>query len=667
MLKQLIQKLPPHIRFLSSVYFCGIVLFTIPRLILLSQHGDKLVDVPGHIVWQALWMGFRFDTVVSGYFLLLPFLLLTIFAFWGKTPVWMQRCVQLLLVGLYSVGLFIAAADIPYFNYFNARMTISALKWADSPELVSKMIFQDVHYYPYFLLFFFLTGIFAFIVSRLMRKYLAAYSDRPRPASGAYYGKLLMLSLLTAILLFIGIRGRVAAKSPIRWGTAFFSTYAFPNQLGLNPVFTFLRSWVDARKPGNQQLKLMDDQIALANVQRFLNIVPDSGFASPIARTVEADTAIPPQNVVLILMENMAAKKMGIFGNPGNLTPHLDSLAVTQSYFFRNFYGAGIHTYNGIYASLFGLPTILNKHPMKTTESMQAFGGLARALRQHAYQTIFFSTHDEQFDNMGGFLSTNGFQEIISEKDYPSDEVLTALGVPDHYMLNFALPHLQRLHKNDAPFLATLLTASDHGPYVIPEDIDFRADSEDIRQQIVEYADWALGQFMAAARDSDWYKNTIFIFVADHGSNIDPVYDLSLPYHHIPLIVHMPGKLQKSVTMDGLGGQIDLYPTILGLLQLSFVNNTLGIDLFRESREEIFFSADDKLGCINDSLFWVGRPNGGESLYRYKEKDRTDWLKKYPAETKQLKTYAESMLQATQWLIDQKLVGPQGANEQMSK
>ncbi len=651
--------LPAHLRYLLLVYLLGLAAFTLPRLVLLVQHLDKVTDLPLTISLTALWMGFRFDTVISGYFLAIPFLLLTGLAVLPRAPRRGYLTTGVLLNLLYIVGFFAAWADVPYFNYFNSRLTVAALQWTDTPGFMAKMIFQDYHYYPYLLAFIFTAIIFSLVHWRIYRKYLSALPALTPPGGWKIWARFISVSLLAAALLFLGIRGRVAVKSPIRWGTAFFSPYPFPNQLGLNPVYTFFQSWLESRKPEQQRLHLMDDRQALALVQEYLQISPDSAFSSPLARL-----EIPPQatrraNLVLVLMENMAAAKMGLFGNPEQRTPHLDSLATHHSLFFRNFYSAGIHTYNGIYSTLFGLPALLNKHPMKSTESMQPFAGLISALKAHHYQTIFFATHDEQFDNMGGFLSFNGVDRVVSQKDYPAGEVRSTLGVPDHVMFREALPYLNKLGQSGQPFLAILLTASDHGPYVIPEDIPFHPRPGDIRRQIVEYADWALGYFMEMARRQPWYENTVFVFAADHGTNINPVYDLPLSYHHIPFIIHSPALIPENREFDKLGGQIDVYPTLMGFLGLPFVNTTLGMDLLHRKRSKIFFSADNKLGVLDEEFFYIWRRNGRESLYRYRDRDLTDYRDRFPERTEELRRYGLSMLQTAQVVIEKKWVAPQ--------
>lgn len=649
-------RLPAHLRFLLQVYFAGLLCLMVPRLILMLQHPRELENVPFSVILQALWMGVRFDSVISGYLLLIPFVMMTGAAFLHRQGRALQGTVIIYLNAGYGLIFLLAAADIPFFNYFNSRLTISVLNWTDTPAFMAKIVFQNPAYYGYLLLFIFLCAAFLWMSRRIAGRTFSGGALR-QPVRPAEFARLSGLTLLTALLLFVAIRGRLSAKSPIRWGTAAFSTYTFPNQLGLNPAFTFFRSWMDARRQAGKRLAFMPDSVAVEKVRSYLQVPETAAYPSPIARAVPAAGEFRPFNVVLVLMENMAAWKMGVFGNPDNLTPHLDSLSRQHSLLFTSFYSAGIHTFNGIYSTLFGFPALMGEHPMKGVEAMQPFGGLAATLWQHGYRTLFVTTHDEQFDNMGGFLANNGFEKIISQKDYPREAVLSTLGVPDHYMFDFALPELNRMHQTGRPFLAVFLTASDHGPYVIPQDIPFAPPPGEIKTQIVAYADWALGHFLAQGRRQPWFGQTVFVLVADHGTLNQPVYDLDLSYHHIPLIIHCASLIDSAITVDNLGGQIDVFPTIMGMLNFPYVNGSLGIDLLHERRPYIFFSADDKLGCLSRDFLWIFRRDRRESLHRYRQNDLRDAGEEAPGEAAAMKDYAQSMLQTTQWLISKRLIG----------
>jgi phosphoglycerol transferase MdoB-like AlkP superfamily enzyme len=226
-------------------------------------------------------------------------------------------------------------------------------------------------------------------------------------------------------------------------------------------------------------------------------------------------------------------------------------------------------------------------------------------------------------------------------------------------MFEYSISHLNDLSRNDEPFLAVYMTASDHAPYIIPDDISFSPRNGGIKQKIIEYADWSIGYFIESAKRQEWFENTLFVMVADHGSLVNSVYDMPLTYHHTPLIMYAPEMIGEPKFVDGFGGQIDIFPTIMGLLNISYVNNTMGIDLLKEHRPYIYFSADDKIGCLNDEFFYVIRTEGGESFYRYRNRDTKNYLELYPDTADSMKEYVYSMLQVSQWMVSNRMVGPQ--------
>jgi phosphoglycerol transferase MdoB-like AlkP superfamily enzyme len=403
----------------------------------------------------------------------------------------------------------------------------------------------------------------------------------------------------------------------------------------------------------------MDDELAVKKVQEYLRVNPEESrfYDSPIARLIKTEGEPVKANVIVVIMESMSAEKMSRYGNPHNLTPNLENLA-KQSLIFDNIYTSGIHTSNGIFSTLFSFAAIFKQHPLKPV-SMLAYAGLPMVLRQEGYRTIFFITHDEQFDNMGGFLRANGFEEIVSQKDYSPDRILSSLGVPDHYLFESSIPRINELYKSNQPFLAVYLTVSDHVPYIIPGDIPFKPKRKDKRERIVEYADWSIGRFIDLASQQEWFENTLFVFIADHGANLNPLYEMPLSYFHTPLIFYSPSLIPGHRTVAKIGGQIDVFPTIMGLLNISYVNNTLGIDLLKENRPYIYFCSDDKLGCLCDDYFLSIRDGGGESLYDYKNQDPKNRLKSKKEKVERMKDYLYSMMQATQWLIKNGKVGLQ--------
>ena len=586
-------------------------------------------------------MGARFDIVITGYILLPVYLVLSILFILNKRNKVILKFLFYYVFAIFFFSFLVSTADIPYFKQFFTRFSISAFKWMDSPLFVIKMIFQEPRYWISIIPFLILIYIFFIVLKRIWRNiYQAEYFHKNYLIRSG-------ISVLFLGFILLGIRGRIDEKSPIRIGTAYFSNNPFLNQLGLNPNFTLVRSFLDVLNEENNSIKLMNDSTAVSNVQKYFNISnPDSRF--PLLRKITYDSAEGKKyNIVLIIMESMSANKMKRNGNLKNLTPFLDSIS-QRGLYFENIYSSGLHTFNGIYSTLFSYPAIFRQHPMKES-SIFRYNGIASTLKDIGYSTVYFTTHDGQFDNVEGFLKANDFDKVISKQDYPAEKVKSTLGVPDDYMFEFSIPVLNKMAASHQPFFASFMTVSDHGPYYIPD--YFKPHNSEITDQIVEYADWSLNKFILLSSQQKWFESTIFVFVADHGSAMDGTYEMPLSFNHVPLLFYNPKLISDGKTFDCLGGQIDVFPTIMGLLNQSYINNTLGCDLLKEKRPYIYFNGDDKYGVIDHEWFLIVRNDNSHSLYKYVSKDTRDYSLEHPDIVMQMKEYAESNLQTFQYVI----------------
>lgn len=634
-----------HIKTILKVYFLSISFFSAFRLILFFTSLNKLGNnYELSEIFQAFFMGLRFDTVIACYLLFFPTLLLTIGAIYTQWNKIISKISFFLIFTLFLLAFFVCAADIPYFHQFYSRFSVSAFDWVDSPLFILKMIFEEPTYWLYLIPLIFFIVIYYKLLKRIFNKSIL-YLKSPKILLN------IACSIIFLFLLVLGMRGRIAIKSPIRVGTAFFCNNPFLNKLGLNPNFTLMRSYLDKEKAENQSIHLMDDKMAINNVQNYLGIKVNDE-KNPLLRTIKADSSGGQKaNIVLIIMESMSEGKMERGGNTHRLTPFLDSLS-HQGYYFKNTYSAGIHTFNGIFSSLFSFPALFRQHSMKHTPILP-YNGISYALKQLGYSATFFIPHDGQFDNVEGFLMANDFDRVYSKKDYPSDEIKTTLGVPDDYMFRFSIPILNQLSENGKPFFVTFMTASDHGPWYIPP--YFHAHSKDKKSQATEYADYSLREFIRIAKQQKWFKNTLFVFVADHGAAIDAKYDISLFYNHVPLLFYSPKYIPVPKDFNRMAGQIDVYPSILGLLGLPFKNNTLGIDLFHKKRPYIYFGVDDKFGIINQKWLYIYRKNNRSGLYKYRQKTNKNYLLDFPKKGQKMKSYAVSNLQTYQYMINHNL------------
>lgn len=608
------------------------VIFTSTRFLLLQLNKEKVTSESGPFVNESFAWGFKFDLLITSYLLLIPFLLLTVYYLLNQKPKALATLAKLFLQIIIIPVFLICCADIAYFSFFNSRLTSSVHMWMQNFGEMMKFLFSDKTYYPHIAIFF-IGGFFLVWLIGKFSKPLFIVS-----ASASSLKKILVV-FVSASLMFYGVRGGNILR-PLGMREAFFTNFAFINQLTLNPAWTYFDSFSVFK------INYLQDSEAIIEAKKFYAI-PSSSYSSALARAVKGEEAIPDRNVVIILMESMSAERMGIFGNTKNLTPYLDSLAKC-AHFYNHFYSCGVHTCNGIYGTLYGFPSLLAVHPMSNVQSTQLyFTGLPVTLKSFGYTNLFFCTHHEQFDNLGYFLSRNGIDRLYSSKDYPSSERVNNWGISDEFLFEFAMHELDSLDQLKKKFFSTILTISTHPPQEMPPNTKYKPRSGEVYDQVFEYADWCLKNFMESVKEKPWYKNTIFVFLGDHGVNAPSNFEAPLSFNHIPLIIFDPQD-STAFTDDRMGIQTDIYPTIMEKLKAPYINNTAGQSLLSHERPFAFFSQDTKLCIINHDNYLVINRGGSESFY--------DLHKSATAANSEvenaMKRYAYSILQTTQSMLD---------------
>ena len=630
------------IRFILKIYLLALSVFSVFRIMLFLSEFDRIDEKEVAIltIIKSFIMGVRFDIVISGYILILPTLIFLTLELIGIKSKSIKQFFFYWIYILFTIAFTVSTADIPYFNQFYDRFSVGAFEWMESYKIVISMIFQEPKYFLFIIPYILLEIVFYILLKKIF--------EQENETQKINFFLNTFVSLIFLAIVFLGIRGRIEEKSPIRIGTAYFSNNSFLNKLGLNPSFTLIRSYLDSKDEDNRVVKFMDDKLAIEMVQKNLGITKTQ-YNSPIAREVQPDTLLSAQpNVVLIIMESMSAAKMKRHGSTEELTPFLDSLS-HNSIYFENIYTAGKHTFNGIFSTLFSFPALYRQHSMKTNNQ---YDGISTSLLKNGYSTTYFTTHDSQFDNIEGFLRSNNFQNVISQSDYPASEVKTTLGVPDDFMFRFSIPKINELSERENPFFVTFMTTSDHSPFYVPE--YFQPKAKAIESQIVQYADWSLQQFIQLASKEAWFNNTIFVFVADHGAAIDAKYDISLNYFHTPLIIYAPEIFEGNQVHQKIGSQIDVYPTVMGLIKQKYVNNTLGIDLLNEERKFTIINDDDKVGILDTDYLCIMKNNGAKlELYKYKEQDKSNYFDQEQEKALEMADYAKSNMQVHQIMISE--------------
>lgn len=596
---------------LAGIQVIALFVFYLFRLVeFITLHAQ--ITHPDASALGAFVRGVWFDNVIACYIMVLPLAVVLTTSMLGWSHRRLRRGVTVYFAVLYAIAFMPSAANTPYFNYFFKNINSSIFEWFGYTATTVGMLVEEKSWWLYIALYLLFTMMFVWALLRLERVYARSLEGVPVDHRPVFYVLGSVVSVLLILLCVFGIRGR-RGYNPIKISEAYYCDDPFLNQLGINPAFNLLTSVLDDMKPENEDLRLMPSADAVVYTRKWLGITGKADSSDVLRRFVVNDSArkepLVKPNVVVILMESMSGSLLREFGQSQPLTPTLDSL-YQHSLAFTNFYSAGIHTNHGMTATLYSFPALMFRNLMKGTVTPHRHG-LPTVLKGLGYENMFFMTHEAQYDNMKAFFATNGYDDIYSQENYPKREVVNSFGVSDHFEFGYALGKINEKARNRKPFLATILTISNHPPYVVPA--WFKPRTKDKETQIVEYADWCIGDFLRKAAREPWFKNTIFVIQADHGKVVGQSNaELPVSYNHIPLIIF--GKGVKSMKYDGLGMQVDVMPTLLGLMGVNYSYDGFGVDLLRRKRNVVFYSADNQIVARDSAHCFVYNPRLGKTF-----------------------------------------------------
>lgn len=309
-------------------------------------------------------------------------------------------------------------------------------------------------------------------------------------------------------------------------------------------------------------------------------------------------------NVILITVESLSAEYMTAFGNKEGITPNLDKIA-DKSLFFTNLIANGNRTIRGLEAITLSIPPTPGNSIIRRSNNENLFN-IGTPFAKRGYDLKFIYGGYGYFDNMNYFYENNGFK-TVDETNFSKHDVnfSNIWGVSDEDLFNKTIEEADKSYKNGKPFFDILMTTSNHRPFTYP---DGRIDipSKTNRNGAVKYTDYAIGKLIADAKKKPWFKNTIFVIVADHCAGSAGNTDLPFWRYQIPAIIYAP-EIIKPHKFDKIISQMDLAPTLMGILNFAYNSNFFGNDVLRNEehiKQRAFFGTYEKVGqYINQKLY----------------------------------------------------------------
>lgn len=320
-------------------------------------------------------------------------------------------------------------------------------------------------------------------------------------------------------------------------------------------------------------------------------------------------------NVIQITVESLSADFLGTFNRASRLTPNLEALA-SRSLVFENFYATGTRTDRGMEALTLAIPPTPGRSLVKRPENDDLFT-LGSVFRSRGYETAFLYGGYGYFDNMNAFFGHNGYRVIDRATVAGSDITFAnAWGACDEDLLRWTLREADAATGRGKPFHFFVMTTSNHRPFTYPEGrIDLPPKTSG-RAGAVKYTDFAIGQFLRAAEQKPWFKNTIFVIVADHCASVAGKTELPVQNYHIPLFIYAPGGQVAPGRIKDLTSQVDYAPTLLGLLNWSYASRFFGWDVRRATGDRrVLIGNYQRLGLYEPGELVVLNPRREVSQY----------------------------------------------------
>lgn len=313
------------------------------------------------------------------------------------------------------------------------------------------------------------------------------------------------------------------------------------------------------------------------------------------------------KNVVLITVESLSADFMKHYGNTNTITPFLDQLA-EESLFFTNLYATGNRTVRGLEAVTLCLPPTPGESVLKRIDNKNKFT-TASIFNSKGYTSKFLYGGDAFFDNMQDFFGGNGY-DIVDKSSLKPNEISFSniWGVCDEDMAKKAIQVMNNEAKTDKPFFNHWMTVSNHRPFTYPEGKISISGTAKSREGGVMYTDYALKQFFEMAKKQTWFKNTVFVIVADHCASSSGKTELPMDKYRIPAFIYAPGFIQPQ-KVDKLVSQIDVMPTVLGILNFNYTSKFFGQNVLQKNyKPRAFIATYQDLGYIKDDVLTIISP-----------------------------------------------------------
>jgi len=591
--------------FVKGSYRLPIALFSVmalsslvTRIVLLVKSLPNL-ELSFILLAKIFAVGFFFDVVTFSYFLI-PFAIMRVVVPDKLLNSRVSKVVILSFFFLYTFAmLFNGVAEYVFFDEFATRYNFIAVDYLIYTAEVVRNIYES---YPVGLIVCGLLILTVIPFIPLKRFILATFPLRTRLKERLLSATVM---LIVPLLAFFAVKLSYSEISP--------NNYA--NELAGNGLYGFAAAFRNNELDFKRFYTTRDNNLVMSHLRNLLKSSDNSG----LSRKIGTSGREKHYNIILICEESLSGEYVAATDKHKGITPNLEKL-IKESLSFTHLYATGTRTVRGLEAITLSMPplpgTAIVKRP--GNEGLFSWGTI---MKQHGYDNYFIYGGRGYFDNMNFFFAHNGFA-TIDQTDFSKNEIsfANAWGVCDEDLFDKTIQRADLSYKEKKPFFNFVMTTSNHRPFTYPAGkIDMPTGG---RYGAVKYSDYAIGQLIEKSKKKPWFKDTIFVIVADHCAGSARKVALPIKNYEIPLIVYAPAMI-KAEKNDRIMSQIDIAPTILGLLNISYDSKFFGRDIFNEKDgpERAFIGTYQKLGYIEGEKLLILNPGKKVEYYSFTRND----------------------------------------------
>ena len=551
--------------------------FTARLLFIFMQYHSSFQNSFGDLL-GTFWHGAKLDISTMGYFLLIPLLVIIPGVYFNG--IWYRifiRWYSYILIVFSSV---IIVTDANLYSYWGFRMDYTPMFYLKTPgeAMASVTTFKII-------LFLITLGLLVSFVIYFYNKLIdRVFSNFMRIRY--WLPGVLFFTILWGALI-IPIRGGFGV-APINAGSVYFSKKMFLNHVAINAVWNVGTS-AFTQKPVKNPYEFGDLSDAKSVVD---TLTVKKGIPQKVLNTTRPD-------IIIIVLESFSGYLIGPLGGDSLVTPNINRYA-REGILFSNFYASGTRTDKALPAILSGYPAQPAQSIIKEPKKSQSLPSLVKILIENGYHSSFWYGGEINFANLNSYVIGSGFQDIVTKNNFDPANYNSKWGVHDHVLFQTLKDSMKRVKE---PFLKVILTLSSHEPFDVPmEPVFIGSDDLSKYKNSVYYTDKTLGSFLDWAKETDWWKNTLIIMVADHAARIFsdmPNYKQNV--FKIPMLWVGGAVSKRDLRIEKLGSQVDIPTTLLD--QLGIIGSfPFGKDILSDqSKSFAFYTYNEGFGFITDS------------------------------------------------------------------